>query len=71
MYNMNDKSLISQIISKERKLLGYNQEEFALRVGVSLSFLRALEQGKPTVRLDKVNEVLSYLGYELAPRKIE
>lgn len=71
MYKMDNKSSISQLISKERKRLGYNQEEFALRVGVSLSFLRALEQGKPTVRLDKVNEVLSYLGYELVPRQIE
>lgn len=66
---MKYKSLISQTIAQKRKKLGYTQEEFALRVGVSLSFLRALEQGKETVRLDKVNEVLNFLGMELVPRK--
>lgn len=66
---MDQKSLISITVAKERKALGYTQEEFAMRVGVSLSFLRALEQGKKSVRMDKVNEVLSFLGIELVPRK--
>ena len=67
---MKDKSLISKTVMNGRKALGYTQEEFALRVGVSLSFLRSLEQGKESVRMDKVNEVLSFLGLELIPRKI-
>jgi y4mF family transcriptional regulator len=46
----------------KRRALGYNQQVFAQRVGVGLRFLRDLEQGKNTLRLDKVNEVLRYLG---------
>ena len=38
------------------------QIEFAKRAGVGLRFLRELEQGKTTVRLDKVEKVLSFLG---------
>ena len=66
---MKDKSIISITVALERKKLGYTQEEFALRSGVSLSFLRALEQGKYTVRLDKVNEVMEFLGMTLVPKR--
>ncbi|OUR98860.1 transcriptional regulator [Halobacteriovorax marinus] len=67
---MKEKSIISNTVALERKKLGYTQEEFALRSGVSLSFLRALEQGKQTVRLDKVNEVMNFLGLTLVPKRV-
>ncbi len=51
-----------------RKATGLTQAEFALRAGVGLRFIRELEHGKPTVRLDKVNQVLSLLGCELGVR---
>ena len=38
-----------------------------MRVHVGLRFVRELEQGKKTLRMDKVNQVLNYLGYELGP----
>ena len=38
------------------------QEELALKAGVGLRFIRELEQGKETLRLDKVNQVLSLFG---------
>lgn len=38
-----------------------------LKCGVGLNFVRQLEQGKPTLRMDKVNQVLAMFGYELAP----
>lgn len=50
-----------------RKRLGLTQEAFADRAGVGLRFLRELERGKPTVRMDKVNEVLAFFGHELGP----
>jgi y4mF family transcriptional regulator len=46
-----------------RKKSGLDQVEFAKRAGVGLRFLRELEQGKATVRLDKLNQVLDFLGY--------
>lgn len=43
------------------------QEEFALRSGLGLRFVRELEQGKETVRLDKVNQALSMFGMKVVP----
>ena len=48
-----------------RKKSGLTQVEFARRVGVGLRFIRDLEQGKSSVRLDKVNQVLKFLGHHL------
>ncbi|MFH1360646.1 MAG: helix-turn-helix transcriptional regulator [Candidatus Omnitrophota bacterium] len=56
---------LSEHIKKLRKETRLTQIEFAKRVGVGLRFIRDLEQGKPTVRLDKVNQVLEFLGYHL------
>lgn len=43
------------------------QEDLTMKCGVGLNFVRQLEQGKPTLRMDKVNQVLAMFGYELAP----
>ncbi len=52
-------------IKNLRKNLGLTQVDFARRVGVGLRFLRELEGGKTTVRLDKLNQVLDFLGVHL------
>ena len=49
---------IGEYIKTERKKAGLTQEEFALRAGLGLRFVRELEQGKETVRLDKVNQAM-------------
>ena len=49
----------------------YVQPELAEKAGVGLRFLRELEQGKETLRLDKVNQVLQLFGYETGPIKLE
>ncbi len=54
-----------------RKKNGLTQIEFAKRAGVGLRFLRELEQGKTTVRVDKLMQVLNFLGYHLDLRKNE
>lgn len=51
-------SIIGDYIKQERKRVGLTQEEFAIRSGLGLRFVRELEQGKETVRLDKVNQAL-------------
>jgi y4mF family transcriptional regulator len=56
---------IGKIIQQLRKKAGLNQPEFSKRAGVGLRFVRDLEQGKPSVRLDKVNQVLKFLGHHL------
>lgn len=62
---------ISDYIKNERKKAGLTQEEFALRSGLGLRFVRELEQGKETVRLDKVNQALAMFGMEAVPGKRE
>ncbi len=62
---------IGKYIKTERKKLGITQEEFALRSGLGLRFVRELEQGKATVRLDKVNQALAMFGMEAVPGRIE
>ncbi len=59
---------IAREITKMRKIAGLTQVELAERAGVGLRFLRELEQGKPTVRLDKVNRVLALFGCDLCVR---
>ncbi|NCC12225.1 MAG: transcriptional regulator [Spirochaetia bacterium] len=58
---------IARFIKEQRKRTGLTQEEFALRSGLGLRFVRELEQGKTTVRLDKVNQALAMFGYQAVP----
>ena len=60
-------STIGTYIKTERKKAGLTQEEFAMRSGLGLRFVRDLEQGKETVRMDKVNQALAMFGMEAVP----
>ena len=62
---------IGNYIKEERKKAGLTQEEFAMRAGLGLRFIRELEQGKETVRLDKVNQALAMFGKEAVPGEME
>lgn len=61
---------IAEQIKLRRKTYGLTQAELAERAGVGLRFVRDLEQGKISVRMDKVNQVLALFGEELGPVKI-
>ncbi len=58
---------LKTFIKDRRKLLGITQEELAEKAGVGLRFIRELEQGKESMRMDKVNQVLSLFGHALIP----
>ena len=62
---------IAEFVKTERKKAGLTQEEFAMRSGLGLRFVRNLEQGKKTVRMDKVNQVLNMFGAEAVPGRIQ
>jgi y4mF family transcriptional regulator len=62
-------SNIASFIRFQRKKLGLTQEELATKAGVGIRFVRELEQGKITLRLDKVEQVLRLFGFELTPSK--
>jgi y4mF family transcriptional regulator len=56
---------IATFIKEKRKQLKLTQPELAEKAGVGLRFVRELEQGKQSVRLDKVNQLLDLFGSEL------
>ena len=58
---------IAEFVKQERKEAGLTQEEFAMRSGLGLRFVRDLEQGKETVRMDKVNQALAMFGMKAVP----
>ena len=62
---------IATFVRESRKAAGLTQEEFAIRSGLGLRFVHDLEQGKKTVRLDKVNQALAMFGMEAVPGRIE
>ena len=61
---------IAEYIKTSRRAAGLTQEEFAARAGLGLRFVRELEQGKETVRMDKVNVALAMFNMEAVPGKI-
>jgi y4mF family transcriptional regulator len=62
---------IAEFVKKSRKAAGLTQEAFALRSGLGLRFIRELEQGKETVRMDKVNQALAMFGMKAVPGRGE
>lgn len=58
---------IAEFIKQKRKEVGLTQEDFAIRSGLGLRFVRELEQGKETVRMDKVNQALAMFDMEAVP----
>lgn len=62
---------IVAFVKNKRKALKLSQEELAFKAGVGLRFVRELEQGKTTLRLDKVNQLLALFGKEVGVSAIE
>ena len=63
------KTKLSAVVKSLRKEYGLTQEELAMKSGVGLCFVRNLEQGKTTLRMDKVNQLLDLFNYELTATK--
>lgn len=56
---------LSTTVKMLRKKYNLTQEELSLKSGVGLRFVRDLEQGKETLRLDKVNQLLDFFNYKM------
>ena len=65
-YKMDDR-LIADFVKEMRKKFNLTQVDLADKSGVGLRFVRELEQGKQTLRMDKVNQVLSLLADRWVP----
>lgn len=66
-----NKSNLALAVKENRKKLHLTQMEAAERAGVGLRFIRELEAGKETLRMDKVNDLLFLFGLKLAPVPME
>ncbi|MCR4964298.1 MAG: helix-turn-helix transcriptional regulator [Bacteroidales bacterium] len=62
---------LSLFVKSKRKIYHLTQVELSEKSGVGLRFVRDLEQGKSTLRMDKVNQVLNMFGAELGPVAME
>ncbi len=62
---------IQEYIKQMRKEYNLTQVDISEKSGVGLRFVRELEQGKQTVRLDKVNQVLKLFGSEVGVVRIK
>lgn len=58
---------IADFVRQKRKQYKMTQRDLADRAGVGIRFIRELEAGKPTLRMDKVNVVLDMFGHKLGP----
>ena len=59
----------AECVKRLRKQYGLTQEDLAYKSGVSLFSVRELEQGKMSMRMDKVNQILGLFNYELVPQR--
>lgn len=62
---MKELTKLSQYVKSMRKRYNLTQEDLSMKSGVGLRFVRDLEQGKKTLRMDKVNQVLRLFNTEL------
>lgn len=58
---------LGQFIKSKRRAVKLTQWDLALKAGVGIRFIRELEADKPTLRVDKINQVLDLFGYKLGP----
>lgn len=56
-----------KFVKSRRRSMGLTQKDLADRAGVGLRFIRELEQGKESLRMDKVNQVLALFGHRMEP----
>lgn len=60
-----EQTTLSKAVKALRKQYNLTQTDLSEKSGVGLRFVRELEQGKQTLRLDKVNQILNLFGCEV------
>lgn len=60
-------TILSTFIKQKRKQLDMTQAELSAKSGIGLRLVREIEQGKTSMRMDKVNQLLALFGMELIP----
>lgn len=62
-----EENRLSKYVKAMRKQYNLTQVELSEKSGVGLRLVRELEQGKQTLRMDKVNQILNLFGSEIGP----
>ncbi len=57
-----EQTILSKYVKAMRKQYNLTQVQLSEKSGVGLRLVRELEQGKQTLRLDKVNQILNLFG---------
>ena len=65
----NNPAELGKIVKQARKNAGLRQAQAAALCGVGTRFLSDLENGKPTLRLDKVLQVLKGFGLRVTIKR--
>lgn len=60
-------NILSNFVRKKRKQLNLTQFDLSQKAGVGIRFIRELESGKETLKMDKINQVLALFGHVLGP----
>lgn len=66
-----DYKAIGRFVSERRKAAGLTQEQFAEKIGVALTVVRKIEQGKTNINLDGLLDVLSMFKHTITIKRIE
>lgn len=56
---------LAAYVKEMRHKFGLTQVDLAAKSGVGIRFVRDLEQGKQTLRMDKINQVLLLFGHQV------
>jgi y4mF family transcriptional regulator len=62
-----EQTSLPTFVRLKRKSLEMTQKEMSEKSGVGIRFIRELERGKKTLKMDKINQVLDLFGFELGP----
>ena len=63
--------MVAEFVKAQRKKQHWTQKDLAFYGGVGLRFIRELEQGKATLRMDKVNQILDLFSAVLTPGPVD
>jgi y4mF family transcriptional regulator len=58
---------LAKIVKQKRKVHKMTQQDLSQKSGLGLRLVREIEQGKTSMRMDKVNQLLNLFGMELTP----
>lgn len=58
---------LATVVKEKRKAHKMTQQDLSQKSGLGLRLIREIEQGKTTMRMDKVNQLLALFGMELTP----